>query len=460
MSLSCQASAAMVTTTVAIVIFGEATWQGKAVLKMFKENSLPIDMFDPVDVRNWMVKDPKHDRRYKVSHTENSEYVKTMQSLLNNTSYHTACREALHYITGTYEDECRKEGVEAHSDESNRMSKVMAFHCTAGIHRVDGIIKAAQKRILNAAYLDESDEQRQWNVNVFSMDGADNVSKVLKEADRWLRKPWDLVPADPYFGREACCSSAKARYVWEAVGNLKLFFSLRDIDTNPELYHATDHRNGELLEPEEPFDSDDEKSKAPKVEISAKRKPAPPAVAPPKAAARDKSKTRPWEKSYERKADSYRRPQSPTPPRKVPRTSQSSSSKVLDKKPESPPKAATTATDNDDWWQETTWYSKCPCCDGSGYISDWLPEYASFEITPAVLYSILKTHEIDDRAQSIVFQACQKHGELGVQRCWSILSNALKNWKFIGNPSAFISSAVTKFRKSVEPRYDEQESWE
>ena len=104
----------------------------------------------------------------------------------------------------------------------------------------------------------------------------------------------------------------------------------------------------------------------------------------------------------------------------------------------------------------------CPCCGGNGEIQVGSNDWASFIQTPDTLVSTMSYLGIDGHAQSQVTLFIQEFGDDALHEVNSILSNILKNWQYVGNQSAFLSSSVIKVRQrwsDTRPR-SSSSSWE
>ena len=95
----------------------------------------------------------------------------------------------------------------------------------------------------------------------------------------------------------------------------------------------------------------------------------------------------------------------------------------------------------------------CPCCDGQGYINADTPEFASFVLTEASLHSTMKTLGIDEHAMHLAFLLVQRFEQDGLKEVQGVIMNVIKNFDWIGNPSAFVSKACINFRKNREPHH-------
>lgn len=94
----------------------------------------------------------------------------------------------------------------------------------------------------------------------------------------------------------------------------------------------------------------------------------------------------------------------------------------------------------------------CPCCGGNGEIQVGSNDWASFIQTPDTLVSTMKYLQIDGHAQLQTTLFIQEFGDVALSEVNSILSNILKNWKYVGNQSAFLSSSVIKLRHTWSDR--------
>ena len=81
-----------------------------------------------------------------------------------------------------------------------------------------------------------------------------------------------------------------------------------------------------------------------------------------------------------------------------------------------------------------------------------MPDFASFEFGAESMYNILYNLDIDEHGMSQAYMVCQRYGEHGVWELQSIVTNLLKNWSWIDNKSAFLSSSCVKFARHYEPR--------
>ena len=89
----------------------------------------------------------------------------------------------------------------------------------------------------------------------------------------------------------------------------------------------------------------------------------------------------------------------------------------------------------------------CPCCNGTGFISSRLPDFASFECTKFTLWSLLDNLYIDEQAKALAFLVCQKYGEAGIENVQNIALTLLKRWKFVENKPAFMAGGCSEFIK-------------
>ena len=121
------------------------------------------------------------------------------------------------------------------------------------------------------------------------------------------------------------------------------------------------------------------------------------------------------------------------PPEKKPRPSASSDGACVDAV------AAVSVWDVND---EFT----CPCCAGTAKMRlSESPEWLSRVTSPESLYAMLTAIGIDEHAKCQAHLVCQDFGDDGVEGVKGILINCLKNWNFLGNPSAFIASGCIRF---------------
>ena len=97
----------------------------------------------------------------------------------------------------------------------NAPAKVLPVYCTTGNHCSDGVVRFAQKRVLNL--LKTSNGGRLLNVNVCSLTGVSDVQEIMQFAENWTVSPWDIILGDDEFGRVALASSPKARVIWDAI---------------------------------------------------------------------------------------------------------------------------------------------------------------------------------------------------------------------------------------------------
>ena len=89
---------AMAPCAVAILVFGAGTPQGKNFLRMYDAGG--VDCYEPVDIRDIMKRDPGESKHDKVLHSENSEYTRTMYSLLNGEHF----VEAIYHVSRMMSD--------------------------------------------------------------------------------------------------------------------------------------------------------------------------------------------------------------------------------------------------------------------------------------------------------------------------------------------------------------------
>ena len=94
----------------------------------------------------------------------------------------------------------------------------------------------------------------------------------------------------------------------------------------------------------------------------------------------------------------------------------------------------------------------CPCCKGRGEIRTDIPQWATTITTSESLFAALKDNGVDAKAMQQAFITCQKFEADGTVAVQGILSNLIKNFNHIKQPSAFVAVACIKYRNKVEPK--------
>ena len=95
---------------------------------------------------------------------------------------------------------------------------------------------------------------------------------------------------------------------------------------------------------------------------------------------------------------------------------------------------------------------QCPCCKGNGQIPSDIPAWASTVMTKESLHSTLKNNGVDDQACQQAIGLIYLHGKDGMVQVHSLISNLVKNWSYIDNPSAFVAAAAIRWKHSREPK--------
>ena len=89
---------------------------------------------------------------------------------------------------------------------------------------------------------------------------------------------------------------------------------------------------------------------------------------------------------------------------------------------------------------------RCPTCEGHGYIAQDIPPWATFLKSAEAVYSTLRAYGIDDGAMQQAFSLVQRCGDDGIDKLRGITTNLWKNYHYIGNPSAFVTSACLRYK--------------
>ena len=151
----------------------------------------PDEFHTPVDVRQWLARDPVHGKRYRVSHQENADFLTTQISVLDDSRFYQAVLELSSQI------------------EQFTSSKILPLYCSAGIHRVDAVSKATVNRVLNKI---EVGLCRSYNAKIFSCQRVEPKQvedTVVVEAKKWLSDPWTQSVPDEW-GKQAGEGNSRA----------------------------------------------------------------------------------------------------------------------------------------------------------------------------------------------------------------------------------------------------------
>ena len=192
---------------VAVLVFGYTTEQGKMFMKMVEHGD--IDCHPPVDIRDYLKKDPSNN--VTVSHHENADSIRTQQALLNSgTNFVNAVSKVVYDVNALSLDD--------HGGTYRRPSiaKIYPVYCKAGKHGADGTAKFAQHAV-NAVVVGGN---RVFNCNVFSLSTARtarDVRDTVQDAQKWLAEAWSLCEPDANFGKQASAISPRAKAAWDAI---------------------------------------------------------------------------------------------------------------------------------------------------------------------------------------------------------------------------------------------------
>ena len=102
-------------------------------------------------------------------------------------------------------------------------------------------------------------------------------------------------------------------------------------------------------------------------------------------------------------------------------------------------KRRSTDSENDDQF-------RCPTCEGHGYIAQDIPPWATFFKSAEAVYSTLRAYGVDDGAMQQAFSLVQRCGDDGIDKLRGITTNLWKNYRYIDNPSAFVTSACLRYK--------------
>jgi hypothetical protein len=121
---------------IAILVYGVCTKEGKEAFKIVRERHSDGEFVHPhvtpIDIRRIMSSDPTDSKAFKVLHTENSEYARTMANLLNAGGFTDGVEKV---VSATYE--LRWAGP----SWSHQPTQLIPVYCSAGVHRCDGASK-------------------------------------------------------------------------------------------------------------------------------------------------------------------------------------------------------------------------------------------------------------------------------------------------------------------------------
>ena len=186
--------------SIALVVCGTDTEQGRALLDMAKEH--PENFFTPLDVRSSLRGDQSQLKARKLVHTRNGDCVQNQLAMLAFGESFVAC--------------VRKLAMKIVATLPTR--KIWVICCSTGDQRSDCLAKALVSRVFNAV----DDAERIFNANVFSTSGvsADGIeATVVQDAMSWANGPWLTRRDDRKWGHDAEVASQLA------------FNTLRDLDT-------------------------------------------------------------------------------------------------------------------------------------------------------------------------------------------------------------------------------------
>lgn len=400
------------------------------------------DVFhEAYDIRRHMFMNPaeKHGRRYKARYGENGTHHSTQMSLLDDHKFFPACRSFLHHIRKTTDDFCAA-------------PMIHPIFCTAGSHRSDGTARAVSDRILNN--LEFGDGERMVNAKVFTVKDCDTdgLKKVVKEAEKWLTRPWKL--EDPRrWGERASQENDRA------VRNLNF---IDDLYAAMQGFH-TPYLTKDL-EPIEPMLADD--IVAPRAK-SRMLKPKQPGCPPPSNIVnQDRSRTRDRSRSTR-----WRSPMRASPPPDSPRRSPQPRSPLVsierdqsDKRycgrvgplrhqatctpspsprrsptPQPQPSRPVARADPPSHIDRPT---ICTCCDGTGWMESSWDSYVMSN-DPMAWANLLKTRGVDESAAADFF-VLAKSSE-GYDKAMNLLHKVIKKSHSgyeCRNPSAFLVNGI------------------
>ena len=179
-------------TPIAIIVAGQHAKQGAAMIKLAL--SQPDKFHAPIDVRQWLHRDPRQPsegKQWQVQNWMNADYLPCQLEGLRQPAFVECVRSVAEMMA---------------LDAADR--KVWVVYCTAGQHRSDGVSKAVTTRVFNA----EWGEERLYNCNIFSLSNADvaTVESVAAEALRWAAEPWMTRHDDCPWAEDAKLASSVA----------------------------------------------------------------------------------------------------------------------------------------------------------------------------------------------------------------------------------------------------------
>ena len=329
----------METTNVAVVTYGANTKEGREFAYKCRNDEWPLYM--PIDIRRTMPTDPKEAKKFKVAHDHNSDFEDTQKNLLNDKRFSEAVSLVCNTIANLRDAEADEYGC------LSGLSKILAVKCTSGTHRADGVCKAAARLVLNMLKVDDL---RIYNVNVFSLTGAQDIESVLADARTWLDEPWELAEYNEKFMRCAASSSPQAKAVYNEILDLQADMRILEVERVDDIARMSS--------------------------------------------------------SKDRGRGTKRR---------------------------------STDSENDDQF-------RCPTCEGHGYIAQDIPPWATFFKSAEAVYSTLRAYGIDDGAMQQAFSLVQQCGDDGIDKLRGITTNLWKNYRYIDNPSAFVTSACLRYK--------------
>jgi hypothetical protein len=226
-------------------------------------------------------------------------------------------------------------------------------------------------------------DDREWNVNVFSVSGSNDVRGVINGALDWLENAWDILDPDDSFGKTQVCTSRNAKGTFDEISDLV------------GKYTDYSERSHEIEDPSgPPRDTPSPESPAPRPSTSHDSSPV--------------SRKRSFEDAFLGRS----------------------------------PTTSVTPTEG----------VECPCCKGTGMISDDAPEWVSFVTTSKSLYAAGQALDLDQGALNQMMVIVQEFEDEGLNTVRDVLSNLVKNFTYVKNPSAFVASACIKFKHAKTPK--------
>ena len=163
--------------SVAFVVYGIHTDNGKTVDAYMRRS--PELFHKPIDIRRILWNDPVQRTRYKCKRGENADFTQTQIAMLDDRRFYDAC---VHVF----------KQVEADMLENSICSKVVPVYCSAGDHRSHSVVEAVVNRILNACNKDD----RRFNAKAFLANSCHEnavIEVICDAAVSWLNEPFCLV---------------------------------------------------------------------------------------------------------------------------------------------------------------------------------------------------------------------------------------------------------------------------